>query len=367
MRGSWRAGHLALLRHPVALMRPGARVAAAALAWRATHDGTVCQSACAALQACRCRMHVQCPREPPVQGAHRKLQPPLVWTPRANPAPQAPPKRPDFVAVRGAAATSLRNPLSPLDSVTGQCIPCARLVSGGVMKCVACGAGMRLMQVETDTVAVCGIERHIFRCSACPQGAQRLMFNRARMSSIHLPDAAAARPEPPAIKLQAAHVAPPSGGWTRAIEKLSSRQTALKERKPTDRISKRLSALKAPNGTPIALRTRVSGRQVLDLDQRNREASSQANRARTYRNGQSHRYGRRIQPHVGRSAPRCDDGRAAGVADAPRAARVLSVPSPRLSYALRLSGTLPPLSASLVMTCRCSQRFISAEPSRAPE
>jgi len=122
------------------------------------------------------------------------------------------------------------------------------------MKCVACGAGMRLMQVETDTVAGCGLERHIFRCSACPQGAQRLMFNRARMSSIHLPDAAAARPEPPAIKLQAAHVAHPSGGWTRAIEKLSSRQTALKERKPTDRISNRLSALKATKSAPIALR-----------------------------------------------------------------------------------------------------------------
>jgi hypothetical protein len=169
--------------------------------------------------------------------------------------PQAPPKRPDFVAVRGAAATSRRNPLHPLDSETGQCIPCARLVSGGVMKCVACGAGMRLMQVETDTVTVCGIERHIFRCSACPQGAQRLMFNRARMSSINLPDAAAARPEPPAIKLQAARVAPPSG-WTKAIEKLSSRQTALKERKPTDRISNRLSALKATKSAPIALRTK---------------------------------------------------------------------------------------------------------------
>jgi len=175
--------------------------------------------------------------------------------------PQAPPKRPDFVAVRGAAATSLRNPLPPLDSVSGQCIPCARLVSGGVMKCVACGAGMRLMQVETDTVVVCGIERHIFRCSACPQRAQRLMFNRARMSSIHLPDAAAVRPEPPAIKLQAAHVAPPSGGWTRAIEKLSSRQTALKERKPADRRSNRLSALKPPNGTPIALRPRSAAAQ----------------------------------------------------------------------------------------------------------
>jgi hypothetical protein len=35
-------------------------------------------------------------------------------------------------------------------------------------------------------------------------------------------------------------------------------------------------------------------------------------------------------------------------------------------YALRCSGTLPPVSASLVMTCRCSHTFISAEPSSAP-
>ena len=34
---------------------------------------------------------------------------------------------------------------------------------------------------------------------------------------------------------------------------------------------------------------------------------------------------------------------------------------------LRLSGTLPPPSASLVITCRCNQMFIAAEPSSAPE
>jgi len=132
------------------------------------------------------------------------------------------------------------------------------------MKCVACGAGMRLMQVETDTVAVCGIERHIFRCSACPQGAQRLMFNRARMSSIHLPDAAAVRPEPPAIKLQAAHVAPPSGGWTRAIEKLRRRQIVL-ERTATARATGTAGAFNrmwddlrrdATTGAQLALPTR---------------------------------------------------------------------------------------------------------------
>lgn len=122
------------------------------------------------------------------------------------------------------------------------------------MKCVACGAGMRLMQVQTDTVTVCGIERHIFGCSACPQSAQRLMFNRARMSSINVPEAAA-QPKAPLIKLQAARVAGP-GGWTSAIEKLSSRQTALKERKATDRTSGRLSTIKRPKSAPIALRTK---------------------------------------------------------------------------------------------------------------
>jgi len=130
------------------------------------------------------------------------------------------------------------------------------------MKCVACGAGMRLMQVETDTVAVCGIERHIFRCSACPQGAQRLMFNRARMSSIHLPDAAAARPEPPAIKLQAAHIAPPSGGWTRAIEKLSSRQTALKATKSAP-IALRIKPAAAKSSTWTNAIEKLRRRQIV--------------------------------------------------------------------------------------------------------
>jgi hypothetical protein len=112
---------------------------------------------------------------------------------------------------------------------------------------------MRLMQVQTDTATVCGIERHIFSCSACPQSAQRLMFNRARMSGINLP-VAATPTEAPAIKLQAARAAGLSG-WMRAIEKLGSRQTALKERKAVERTSARPSAVKTPiNSTPIALR-----------------------------------------------------------------------------------------------------------------
>lgn len=163
-----------------------------------------------------------------------------------------------LVAVRGPGATSRHNPLRRLDSATGRCIPCARLVSGGVMKCVACGAGMRLMQVQTDTVTVCGIERHIFACSACPQSAQRLMFNRARMSGINVRDYvrdAAAQPKAPLIKLQAARTAGP-GGWTRAIEKLSSKQASLKERRAADRAADRLSTIKRPKSAPIALSTK---------------------------------------------------------------------------------------------------------------
>ena len=55
------------------------------------------------------------------------------------------------------------------------------------MKCLACGAAMRLMDVRTDTTTVCGIERHTFRCSACAHTAQRLMLNRVRMPITNLP------------------------------------------------------------------------------------------------------------------------------------------------------------------------------------
>jgi hypothetical protein len=133
------------------------------------------------------------------------------------------------------------------------------------MKCVACGAAMRLMQVQTDTATVCGIERHIFRCSACPQSAQRLMFNRARISGINLP-VAATPPEAPAIKLQAARAEGPSG-WTRAIEKLGSRQAALKERKVAERTSDRLSVVGTPlKGRPIALRETPAAAKPLAND-----------------------------------------------------------------------------------------------------
>ena len=71
-----------------------------------------------------------------------------------------------------------------------------------------------------------------------------------------------------------------------------------------------------------------------------------------------------------------DEGRGMAAHSMPRSARVfMRIRGFRSLHALgrmpahvrlRLSGTLPPLSASLVMTCSCSQTFMSAEPSSLP-
>ena len=133
------------------------------------------------------------------------------------------------------------------------------------MKCLACGAEMRLMDVRTDTAAPFGIERRVFQCLSCRQIAQRLRLNRPRMAIPHLP---AARPyeaqseranaveevnsgqwalkqqpavnwglavERSSIALKQQAVAARASAWARTIEKLRERQMALKERAPPAR------------------------------------------------------------------------------------------------------------------------------------
>jgi hypothetical protein len=47
-----------------------------------------------------------------------------------------------------------------------------------MMQCLACGAKMLLMDVVQDyTTKVPAFERQIFKCSACPQIARRLVFS----------------------------------------------------------------------------------------------------------------------------------------------------------------------------------------------
>ena len=138
------------------------------------------------------------------------------------------------------------------------------------MKCLACGAEMRLLDVRTDTTAPFAIERRIFQCSSCSQTAQRLGFDRSglpdrtapvmktntpaiRLQSDRYPIGSAPRPtgeklirqvvvggEKPvdwgslvgkvstALKEQA--VTARATAWAKTIEKLRSRQMALNER-----------------------------------------------------------------------------------------------------------------------------------------
>jgi len=93
------------------------------------------------------------------------------------------------------------------------------------MRCLACGAEMRLMDVRTDATTVCGIERHTFRCSACAHTAQRLMLNRVRIPITNLPVVSKA----PVIDVQNGRPAAQSA-WAKSIEKVNSKQADLKQR-----------------------------------------------------------------------------------------------------------------------------------------
>lgn len=132
------------------------------------------------------------------------------------------------------------------------------------MKCLACGAEMRLMDVRTDSTAPFGIERRVFQCLSCRQIAQRLRLNRPRIAIAHLPPAhpqlqplgaqgergnmvEEANSEQSALKqeqevdwalaversnraLKQQAVAARASAWARTIDKLRERQMALKER-----------------------------------------------------------------------------------------------------------------------------------------
>jgi hypothetical protein len=105
-------------------------------------------------------------------------------------------------------------------------------VPGAAMKCLACGAEMRLLDVRTDTTKPFAIERRIFQCSSCRQGAQRLGFDRSRMPLSTSP--AITPSNAPILKLQPErHLAASTAA--NAIERQSSRASApLEPHRPVD-------------------------------------------------------------------------------------------------------------------------------------
>ncbi len=95
------------------------------------------------------------------------------------------------------------------------------------MKCLACGAEMRLMDVRTDSAAPFGIERRVFQCLSCRQLAQRLRLNRPPMAITHLP-----APRSVSERLDFEPQSQPSGAQSKRaniVEEGDSERSALKQ------------------------------------------------------------------------------------------------------------------------------------------
>ena len=90
-----------------------------------------------------------------------------------------------------------------------------------LMKCLGCGAEMRLMQVDPrgDPTAALAFERHTFKCSACSRISQRLVFSRAEMPANNLP-VVTPRQEQPPVNLQERVTV-----WTTEVNELRKRRT----------------------------------------------------------------------------------------------------------------------------------------------
>jgi hypothetical protein len=126
------------------------------------------------------------------------------------------------------------------------------------MRCVACGAEMRLVGVSLTDTPMVGFERHTFKCSTCSHVSRRLVLSPRPpvidLPVLNLPVVVQSSPGPPATKLQMKQVIAGSARaklaeklrsrqvaaqelaarartstWAEAVEKLRSKQAALKE------------------------------------------------------------------------------------------------------------------------------------------
>jgi hypothetical protein len=84
------------------------------------------------------------------------------------------------------------------------------------MRCMACGAEMRLMQVvPDDTMMVAGYEHHTLQCTGCDEVERRLVFSRKKTPVDSVPAAPEKRVAPDSTH-QSERVAAPSA-WARAV------------------------------------------------------------------------------------------------------------------------------------------------------
>ena len=82
------------------------------------------------------------------------------------------------------------------------------------MRCMVCGAEMRLMQVVQDnTMMVSGYEHHTLQCSGCDEVERRFVFSRASEPS-----------EPVLVPSMYPLVQSVPNVWARAVARLRGRQ-----------------------------------------------------------------------------------------------------------------------------------------------
>jgi len=106
------------------------------------------------------------------------------------------------------------------------------------MRCMACGAEMRLMQsVPDETMMVPGYEHQTWACSGCDEVERRLMFTRAKTPiekfAPSTPPPTEQRVEEPAPDKRVEDGHPP-GPITAAIPSAWSRAVAMFRGKGTD-------------------------------------------------------------------------------------------------------------------------------------
>jgi hypothetical protein len=106
------------------------------------------------------------------------------------------------------------------------------------MRCIGCGEEMRLVQAVADqTMMVPGYEHHTLECPGCHGVERRLVFARPIGPLTVEPMRLSADAPAPTAASKPSERLDVSRTWARAVERLRSQQSALKERAEGARIS----------------------------------------------------------------------------------------------------------------------------------
>ena len=104
------------------------------------------------------------------------------------------------------------------------------------MRCLVCNSEMLLIEaVQADANTLPGFQHYTFLCSPCHDVERRLVFTGVKTITATAP------PDLPASKVSAGGA---PNAWARAVEKLLTRQAALKR----DALAKRSSERRAGSG-----------------------------------------------------------------------------------------------------------------------